>query len=88
MSAFYYWVIAVLISLVILMDMARALRLSLMRSKGLFPKKGAETIDDVANMLKSGQRYDAIYCYRLIHKKVSLKQAVEQVNKLVQTLLA
>ena len=59
----------------------RTIKLYSMRKSGKFPKKGMETLDDVNNLLKSGKRSLAIYCYRLVYN-VSLKAAVNEIRKI------
>jgi ribosomal protein L7/L12 len=51
------------------------------RQKGIYPKKGAASMDDVKRLLSSGHYIFALRAYREVHG-VSLKEAKKQVGLL------
>ena len=56
-------------------------KVAALRAIGVYPVKGKETDADVLRLLKTGNKMDAIKCYRSIHG-VGLKEAKDAVELL------
>ncbi len=53
------------------------------RRSGIYPQKGEATMEDVKNLISSGNHLLALRAYREIHG-VSLKQAKKEIERLKQ----
>lgn len=53
-------------------------RVSVLRTRGIYPEKGKEREEDVERLLRGGERTMAIRCYREIHR-VGLKEAKDAI---------
>ena len=56
-------------------------KVAALRASGVYPEKGKETDADVLRLLKTGNKIEAIKCYRSIHS-VGLKEAKDAVELL------
>lgn len=69
----FFIVIFVACLLVVVSHCFQITKVSLLRKKGIFPKKGMESEADVIRLLKLGERDAAVICYRLVHKTSLIK---------------
>jgi len=56
-------------------------KISALRARGIYPKEGKESEEDVIRLLQAGERIMAIKCYRTVHN-VGLKEAKDAVELL------
>jgi hypothetical protein len=72
------WFAAAVAALALVLHLAALLKVSKLRSSGLYPPLGQASMADVERLLKHGLPVWAIRCYREIHH-CSLHQAKEAV---------
>lgn len=54
------------------------LHIAWLRKKGIYPKAGFESLDDVKKLLKANKSILALRCYRAINPETSLKVAKDK----------